>query len=361
MRSVLLALFLIGLGTHSGCTAVGRPRVAVGHTVMVAGGENARAGERDRQPGRGQTGTFHPRIQPDRNAPTATGLLSSQGSLLSASEQGAEEASLVDDVRAQSPSWIGGAPTSFIGASISGSPSAFSDRVLTASATASGGDPAERAAGFDQRTESARDVGRGSPGGPSLWPTVRQDVRSLFPSLWEDVRATLTWPNLLILGAAAGVSVAIHQDWDGKVRDYTAEHPDRWGEGSKFLGALGGPSVQLPVLFGTYGYSVAAQNDELHDLMLTMINAYAITTTTTVLIKAAVNTERPTPDWNGGQFGFPSYHTSSSFSFAAVLDEYYGPKVGLPAYALAGLIGWSRIDERDHDLSDVFFGAVLGY
>ena len=28
---------------------------------------------------------------------------------------------------------------------------------------------------------------------------------------------------------------------------------------------------------------------------------------------------------------------------------------------LAGLISYSRIDRRDHDLSDVFFGAAMGY
>ena len=33
----------------------------------------------------------------------------------------------------------------------------------------------------------------------------------------------------------------------------------------------------------------------------------------------------------------------------------------MPLYALAGLIGFSRIDTRDHDLSDVVFGGVLGY
>jgi membrane-associated phospholipid phosphatase len=33
----------------------------------------------------------------------------------------------------------------------------------------------------------------------------------------------------------------------------------------------------------------------------------------------------------------------------------------LPAYALAGLVGWSRIDQREHDLSDVVFGSILGY
>jgi hypothetical protein len=44
-----------------------------------------------------------------------------------------------------------------------------------------------------------------------------------------------------------------------------------------------------------------------------------------------------------------------------VLDEYYGFEAGLPAYTLAGLISWSRIDERDHDLSDVVFGAAMGW
>jgi membrane-associated phospholipid phosphatase len=43
------------------------------------------------------------------------------------------------------------------------------------------------------------------------------------------------------------------------------------------------------------------------------------------------------------------------------VEEYHGTKTALPVYALAGLIGWSRIDERDHDLSDVVFGAALGY
>ena len=46
---------------------------------------------------------------------------------------------------------------------------------------------------------------------------------------------------------------------------------------------------------------------------------------------------------------------------AAVFDEYYGPWVGIPAYALAGGVAWSRIAQRDHDVSDVVFGSVLGY
>ncbi|MFN0054985.1 MAG: hypothetical protein ACKV0T_22670, partial [Planctomycetales bacterium] len=44
-----------------------------------------------------------------------------------------------------------------------------------------------------------------------------------------------------------------------------------------------------------------------------------------------------------------------------VLDDYYGWPIGVPAYVLAGLVGWSRIDQREHDLSDVVFGSLLGF
>ncbi len=53
--------------------------------------------------------------------------------------------------------------------------------------------------------------------------------------------------------------------------------------------------------------------------------------------------------------------TSSAFTAAAVLNEYYGPWVGVPSLALAGLVGYQRIDSRVHDFSDVVFGAMMGY
>ena len=92
-----------------------------------------------------------------------------------------------------------------------------------------------------------------------------------------------------------------------------------------------------------------------------ILSAYTITGLSTLAIKVIGDTDRPSLEWNDGRFGFPSFHASSSFSIAAVVEEYHGLKTALPVYALAGLIGWSRIDERDHDLSDVVFGSALGY
>lgn len=190
---------------------------------------------------------------------------------------------------------------------------------------------------------------------------VRQDLAEFLPDLRDDARAAVNCNNALILGAALAGAIGVRQSWDDSVRDYTAEHPDRWGAGSKFFGALGSVQYQTPALLAVYGYSLYEQDAELHEFTRALLSAYTFTGLTTVGIKLVANTERPTADWNGGQFGFPSFHTSSSFSIAAVVDEYYGHEWGLPAFALASLVGWSRIDERDHDLSDVLFGAALGY
>jgi membrane-associated phospholipid phosphatase len=92
-----------------------------------------------------------------------------------------------------------------------------------------------------------------------------------------------------------------------------------------------------------------------------MISAYTIFGLSTLTIKGIADTKRPSNGWNGGDLGFPSWHDGSLFCMSAVIDEYEGHWIGVPLYIVSGLVGWSRIDARDHDLSDVVFGGVLGY
>ena len=191
--------------------------------------------------------------------------------------------------------------------------------------------------------------------------TWNQDRKRIFSRLKQDARGVVNRKNAVILGAVLGGAIAIRQDIDKEIRDNTARHPERWGQFSNYLGELGEVQVQIPVLLSVYGYSLYQQDEELHDLSGSLISAFTIAGLSSLSIKGIANTDRPTDRWNGGQFGFPSYHTASSFAMAAVIDEYYGHRAGLPAYTVAGLIGWSRIDERDHDLSDIVFGAALGY
>lgn len=186
------------------------------------------------------------------------------------------------------------------------------------------------------------------------------DAKALPGIFWADAKSLVTWQNAIILGAAAGGAVVIRDDVDHKVRQETAEHPLRWGEGSEVLRQFGEFSYQVPFLAGVYAASLWTQDETLHEFSSATICAYGLTAISTVTIKGITDTHRPTTEFQNGDYGFPSYHSASSFCIAACLDEYYGWKVGVPAYILAGLVGWSRIDQREHDLSDVLFGAVLG-
>ena len=194
-------------------------------------------------------------------------------------------------------------------------------------------------------------------------PPIRftDDAWCFIPRLGHDAMGLVNWNDAAILGVALGGSLAIRSELDGPVRNWTAEHPDRWGESSRIIGNFGVAQYQVPVILGAYAYTVYAQNYYQHDMMCSLISAYTLTGLSTVVIKGIADTDRPSDQWNGGKYGFPSYHTASMFSISAVLDEYEGHLVGVPMYIFSGLIGFARIDTRDHDLSDVVFGAVMGY
>ncbi len=74
-------------------------------------------------------------------------------------------------------------------------------------------------------------------------------------------------------------------------------------------------------------------------------------------LKFIVEKERP----NGvSTNSFPSGHTAVAFGSAAFIQKRYGWKYGIPAYALASYVGYSRIESNNHDEWDVIAGAILG-
>ncbi len=77
----------------------------------------------------------------------------------------------------------------------------------------------------------------------------------------------------------------------------------------------------------------------------------------TLGLKHAVNETRP----NGGNFSFPSGHTSLSFTSAEFMRRRYGWAFGAPAYAVAAFVGYSRVESRQHYAHDVIAGAGIGF
>jgi membrane-associated phospholipid phosphatase len=81
-----------------------------------------------------------------------------------------------------------------------------------------------------------------------------------------------------------------------------------------------------------------------------------VTLGVTYLLKYTVNETRP----NGGSQSFPSAHTSISFSAAEFMRKRYGWEYGIPAYAAASFVAYSRVEANEHHPRDVIAGAGIG-
>jgi membrane-associated phospholipid phosphatase len=179
-----------------------------------------------------------------------------------------------------------------------------------------------------------------------------------FPSTFiSDANATFTnTDNLTVLLLTGGVSVALHNiDADKNIDENFRRHRSFDHSSSDFLDIAGNPLTHL----GATGvwYLLSENNRTGQDRAWTMLSALAITDSAAFGLKLVTGEKRP----NGNKFSFPSAHTASSFTVASVLDEYYGPQVGIPAYAGAALVSWRMMDAHDHWASDVLFGGTLGY
>lgn len=84
----------------------------------------------------------------------------------------------------------------------------------------------------------------------------------------------------------------------------------------------------------------------------------------TSMLKIMIERDRP-PAFSNKESpfnaSFPSGHTSTAFATAGSVMASAGPWVGLPVLALAGITGYSRVQQRAHYTGDVVFGAMLGY
>jgi membrane-associated phospholipid phosphatase len=82
----------------------------------------------------------------------------------------------------------------------------------------------------------------------------------------------------------------------------------------------------------------------------------ALSMGTTFALKYTIHKTRP----NGENHSFPSGHATISFSSAEFMRKRYGLEYGLPAYALATFVAYSRVAAGQHYTMDVIGGAAVG-
>lgn len=112
----------------------------------------------------------------------------------------------------------------------------------------------------------------------------------------------------------------------------------------------------IAVLGGYYEYRhQGAGVGKLFDPLLTVATMSAVTIKLKLFFR---NTElgiRP----NGFHDSFPSGHTSSAFCGALLIHKMFGINYGVPAYALAAMTAYSRIEGKYHHKRDLLAGGLV--
>ncbi len=188
--------------------------------------------------------------------------------------------------------------------------------------------------------------------------TVKRDLIELPGSLWEDTKRVYTDPlNVVFLVGAGGASLALRPEVDDDIEDYYDRHHTLKHDWRDAFGAAGNPGTHFAMAGAWYLAGQQLQDAKTYEVGKRMFSALTITGLSTMLLKVAANTESP----NGEELAWPSGHVSSTMAMATVLNDAYGPVVGVPMFGLTALVGLERLDSGEHHFSDLVFGAALGW
>jgi membrane-associated phospholipid phosphatase len=204
-----------------------------------------------------------------------------------------------------------------------------------------------------ENTSSVKDI--------NLTDSLYDDLWTIPDTVISDGGRILTQKeNFTALMLAIGGSIALRQSGaDERIANSFDDHPafrDKWSD--EGLAIVGGPGFHFAAAGLWYGVAHGSGDEFNKARSWKLIEALSITGATIYSLKLIVRDDCP----NGKKGdGWPSGHTASSFTVAAVMDEYYGPAVGIPAYLGAGVVGYRMMDSGDHWASDVLFGMVLGH
>lgn len=202
------------------------------------------------------------------------------------------------------------------------------------------------------------------------------DRFSNLPHLFvDDVAHVMSAPrrwdrsDWVMAGTATALVVGTGALLDRSIDRFGVNHAnassDRLAKAVQNLG--GAPSVAIAG--GTYLAGIAFKNPEVRatgiDLMATMGIAQLL-----VVLPSKIMVGRSRPEanlgahdfhpFNGGQ-SFPSGHTTQAFALASVISAHADQTwVSCVSYGLAGLVGVARMEQRQHFLSDVVAGGLIG-
>lgn len=186
----------------------------------------------------------------------------------------------------------------------------------------------------------------------------RRTAHRFVSNLGRNTVGMFSRDNLVPFAIGTGATL-IAIPFDDNVEEYFGggERKAKWlGDMAAWLGK---PIVLTPIAAALYGVGrLAPHHQRFRNASYDIAQVFLVSAVYTTSIKYATQRERPD---GSDKLSFPSGHTSNAFAWATVANHHYGPKLGIPSFAFATLIGVGRMELNVHHLTDVLAGATLGY
>lgn len=188
------------------------------------------------------------------------------------------------------------------------------------------------------------------------------ELKELPKDMWGSFKEQGKPEGLLtLLGAGGAASAARYGSWtsidDYRVAESVRRRRPLGVRATDFGSVVGYPVYLFPVMGATYFVGHYLKSESAEEYGLLGFEALSLAGLQTAVLKVSVNRLRPD---STDRAAFPSGHTSASFALATVAASKYGWKVGVPACMLASFVGFTRMENGSHYLSDVLFGAGVG-
>lgn len=172
------------------------------------------------------------------------------------------------------------------------------------------------------------------------------------------------WHGAILVGGLSALMLLDHPTRDFFQSNRSAHSDDIAG----VLRHFGQPEVYGTVTLGLLGAGLISGHDEVTRAGSRLAATLVVAGLTSTGLKSVVGRPRPneSSDVDGfvpfsGQDAMPSGHTTIAFAVATALaDDIHRTWASAGLYAVATGVGWSRMNDNKHWLSDVAGGAVLG-
>lgn len=172
------------------------------------------------------------------------------------------------------------------------------------------------------------------------------------------------WHGAIVIGGLSALMLLDHPTRDF----FQSNRSDQSNDVAGVLRHFGQPEVYGTVTLGLVGAGLITGHEEVTRAGSRLGATLVLAGLTSTGLKSLVGRPRPneSSDVDGfvpfsGQDAMPSGHTTVAFALATALaDDIHRPWASAGLYAIATGVGWSRMNDNKHWLSDVAGGAILG-